>query len=181
MYLAGINTTHDIACEGFDDTRAEGNIWVACGDAEKPIKAYNQSGQIVEEIPASIGIGSDIWGLAWEQGSKRILWANNKSEKKIYKIDVDGQTDIRTDQDNICSVTDNYVVKVIEGGIKLFIPFNGNSQVTVFDIQGRMLFTFTVKSNTWNTVSRHLFTPGINIICVKNNRKTVVKEFISIK
>lgn len=181
LSLAAYGTVHDIAYEGINNIRADGDIWIACDDAQNPIKALNSSGQVVDEVPASIGIGSDIWGLAYEKGTSRFLWVSNQTDNKIYKVDVDGTTDIQKDQNFIVDFKDNFKVNVTAECIKLFISYSGNSQVTVSDIKGRVCFSFTAKSNTWYTIQKQVFAPGMNIIRVKNYGKTVVKKFISIK
>ena len=181
LSLAAYGTVHDIAYEGINNVRADGDMWIACDDAQNPVKALNSSGQVVDEVAASIGIGTDIWGLAYEKGTSRFLWVSNQTDEKIYKVDLDGTTDIQEEQNLIIDVRDNFKVTITAELIKLFIPFNGNSQITISDIKGRVRFSCTAKGNTLYTMSKQVFAPGMNIIRVKNGRETVVKKFISVK
>ena len=123
LSLAAYGTVYDIAYEGVNNVRADGDMWIACDDAQNPVKALNSSGQVVDEVPASIGIGSDIWGRAYEKGTSRFLWVNNQTDKKIYKIDLDGTTDIDKDPNLYLGLKDNFKVSSTAELIKFFIPY----------------------------------------------------------
>jgi hypothetical protein len=43
---------------------------------------------MVEGIEASIGIGSDIRGVCFEDSSSRYLWVSNQTTDQLYRIDL---------------------------------------------------------------------------------------------
>jgi hypothetical protein len=84
---AGTPTGYDIGYERGAD--GSGDIWMAVDDATSPVKCYQAStGGMVEGIEASIGIGSDIRGVCFEDSSSRYLWVSNQTTDQLYRIDL---------------------------------------------------------------------------------------------
>ncbi len=143
--------TRDIA---YEKTGSKQVVWAATGEESYPIKVYQivmmSTQKLIDSLPAAIGIGSDVWGLSFEKsGSDRFLWTNNRKEGKIYKIDLDAPTEKKysTAQNQclnnvtICSTTD---------GIQIYAPFAGSKTVTITDLQGRTISSFSVPYiNQW--------------------------------
>jgi hypothetical protein len=66
---------------------------MAVADNVNPVNCYNSSGTVIDQIPASIGIGTSIRGLTFEPGTDSpIIWASNVDTDEIYQVDVDPPT-----------------------------------------------------------------------------------------
>lgn len=72
--------------DGHDIAYDNGDIWMAVNAGTNPIRRYNTGGFVTGVIPDTIGIGTEIRGLTYEEGE--YLWASNITTDKIYKIDV---------------------------------------------------------------------------------------------
>jgi hypothetical protein len=83
----GTNNGYDIAYEN-------GNIWMAVDNATSPIRCYEAtSGGVLQMVPASIGIGSTIRGMAYETGTDSpYIWASNTTTDELYRIEIDPPT-----------------------------------------------------------------------------------------
>ena len=63
----------------------------------------------------------------------------------------------------------------------MFIPFSGNSNVSIYDVKGKQLARFnTSKSNQWHRIPGSI-TPGIHIVRINNQGKNIVKKLWFVK
>ncbi len=176
LSLAAYGTIRDIAYEGISNTRTDGDMWIACDDRENPLKALNSSGQLVDQVPASIGIGRDLWGLAYEKGTSRFLWVSNQTNNRIYKVDFDGTTRMYPNKNRGVNFSDNVKIKDTKEFIALYIPFIRNCQVTVYDIKGKAYTSFTAKGNRWHTIAKS-FSPGIYFLKFTSSEQTFINRY----
>lgn len=127
IYFNGYSQTRDIAIT--PDTI----MWVASDNASIPARAYNRSGVVVDHIDpilvsAARGVAFDTDGY---------LWLSNMDTDKIYKIDLTEGIETN-DPDNSLNITvssNPFLSSVIITGE----GFSGNSEITIFDIQGHLI------------------------------------------
>jgi len=174
-------TTRDLALE---ETGSKQIVWIATGEEEYPIKVYQiammGTQKLIGSIPAKTGIGNDIWGLAFEKnGSDRFLWASNRKDNKIYKIDLDDPTENEHSSTNKTGLNTVKICSTPEG-IKLFVPCDGNKTVTVTDLQGRTIASFAVKDSNWWYTKKLEISARILIVKIVLGDGTTIskKEFI---
>jgi hypothetical protein len=147
----GTPTGYDIAFQP-----AGGNIWMATDDATSPVSCYDHpSGGIMVSLPASIGIGSDCRGLAFETGSSQYLWVSNITVNELYRVDLgtgvgeDYSSDLESASVLTCSQNPFSGSVVLQGQ-----GFGAEAVLEIFDAAGRLVleevFTGTLH---WNATA----------------------------
>jgi len=138
---SGTPTGYDI---GYQPSDAMGDIWMANDNATSPVACYQAgSGGIVMSLEASIGIGSNIRGVAFEEGSGQYLWVSNQTTDELYRIDLSGSgtEDASTiDLPGIAEITAAQNPFYSSTLITL-TGFTGDVSLEVFDLRGRMVMS----------------------------------------
>ena len=127
VYFNGYSQTRDIAIT------PDSIVWVASDNASIPVRAYNRSGVVVDYIDSDLV--SSARGVAIDP--EGYLWLSNMEMNLIYKIDLTEGIET-SDPDNPLniSVSSNpFLSSVVITGE----GFAGNSEITIFDIQGHMI------------------------------------------
>lgn len=187
--------SHDIACEPNSNERTI-TVWVACGGTDNNsavLKAFETKIQIVEEaqitppaklldsIPASIGIGTDVWGLAFEKNTKRYLWVGNETTKKIYKVDIDAPTQI-TQQLKVPGLSPNeIIIHKVSGIYKIRIPVKGGHTASMEDYKGKTIVSWGGSEDTSFNISEKQLAAGMYVIRVKTSDGMVAKKIAVVK
>jgi len=139
---------YDIAYESND---ANGDIWYACDDSDSPIKAFNTAGALTNNIWNTVVPAAH--GLCFE--SDRYLWASNTYDDELYRIDLSPEGIEPGDVLNEVSLTSNsnpFESSVIINGT----GFSGESELRIFDITGRNVFTSAFEGSlNWNGTDQH--------------------------
>ncbi len=127
VYFNGYSQTRDIAIT--PDTI----VWVASDNTSIPVRGYNRSGVVVDYIDS--GLVSSVRGVAIDP--EGYLWVSNMQADKIYKIDLtEGIETSNPDNPLNITVSSNpFLSSVIITGE----GFAGNSEITIFDIQGHLI------------------------------------------
>ena len=127
-----------------------GYIWMATDNATSPLLCYeNSSGDVLESIPASIGIGSDIRGVAFEGTSSQFIWVSNQTTNELYKIDlqmtgIEVNTSVNPSTSAEISCSEN---PFCSNTVVSLAGFTGNISVEVYDIQGRKVLSEVAESS----------------------------------
>jgi hypothetical protein len=173
--------TRDIAYEQTSNSR-EPIIWVALGGTGgkgNVIKAYMpkwqnglevQTSRIarqIDSISSGIGIGNDLWGLAFEKGTGRYLWVNNQTTGKIYKIDLDMATPNISNTNTQYGDNSNIDTKITLNSVLIYIPVNRQYNVVIIDTKGRSIMEFTGAGKKWHTIPKQHITRGTYIIKIQ--------------
>ncbi|MCD4706562.1 MAG: T9SS type A sorting domain-containing protein [Candidatus Sabulitectum sp.] len=143
---SGTPTGYDI---GYQPSDAAGDIWMATDNATSPVSCYQTtSGGIVMSLPASIGIGSDIRGVTFEDGSGQFIWVSNQTTNELHRIDlytdIDGSSAIEIQGTAGISFTQN----PFHNSTALSLTgFTGKVSLEVFDIRGRKVFSKVTESS----------------------------------
>ncbi len=127
VYFNGYSQTRDIAIT------PDSIVWVASDNASIPVRAYNRSGVVVDYIDSDLV--SSARGVAIDP--EGYLWLSNMEMDLIYKIDLTEGIET-SDPDNPLniSVSSNpFLSSVVITGE----GFAGNSEITIFDIQGHLI------------------------------------------
>ncbi|MEA3266159.1 MAG: T9SS type A sorting domain-containing protein [Candidatus Fermentibacteria bacterium] len=137
---SGTPTGYDI---GYQPSDAQGDIWMANDNATSPVACYQvTSGGIVMSLEASIGIGSDIRGVTFEEGSGQYLWVSNQTTDELYRIELTtGTEDASTiDLPGIVEITASQNPFYSSTVITL-TGFPGEVSLEVFDLRGRRVMS----------------------------------------
>ncbi|GEM_PF-558883 len=144
--------TYDLAREG-DDNSSSGNIWVATDDSDSPIRAYKlDDGTLTDGIDSNLV--SSARGLAYSHANNhRYIWASNPSDKKIYKVDLDGSTGVAGE--HRCQLLETSLTADVNpfGGSVIITGsgFSGTTGIEIFDTYGhRILEAPFSGSYSWN-------------------------------
>ncbi|MCK4807774.1 MAG: T9SS type A sorting domain-containing protein, partial [Candidatus Aegiribacteria sp.] len=151
--------------------------WMAVDNATSPIRCYEEtSGGVLEAIPASIGIGSDIRGVTYETGTDApCLWVSNQTTDELYRIDLyntgisddDGQ--ILPDLELSCSSNPFFSSVVITGS-----GYSGTSNLEIHDTSGRMVENVNFSATyTWNTTGIPAGAYIVTVSDCEGNRKSL--------
>ncbi len=127
VYFNGYSQTRDIAIT------PDSIVWVASDNASIPAKAYNRSGVVVDYIDSDMV--SSARGVAIDP--EGYLWLSNMEMDLIYKIDLTEGIG-SSDPDNPLNITvssNPFLSSVVITGE----GFAGNSEITIFDIQGHLI------------------------------------------
>lgn len=143
---SGTPTGYDI---GYQPSDAAGDIWMANDNATSPISCYQSAtGGIVTSLPASIGIGSDVRGVTFEDGSGQYMWVSNQTTDKLYRIDlytdIEGSSVIGIQGTACISFTQN---PFYDSTVISLTGFSGNISVEIFDLRGRKVFYENTEDN----------------------------------
>lgn len=180
--------TRDIAYEPKSATPGDGVIWLAVSDdTVYPIKSFkgNQpsSSTVEDRIAATVGIGNDIHGLAYQTGEngERFLWANNMSEKKIYKIDLDKETSVVGMNGQAGTLKDVAVMPFITGE-SVLLTWSGFAEkvtVRIYSMAGKLLQNRRIPGETLNLGNEHTLSSGVYVIEVSDFQNRVgVSTFV---
>ncbi len=143
---SGTPTGYDI---GYQPNDATGDIWMANDNATSPVACYQAgSGGIVMSLEASIGIGSQIRGVAFEEGSGQYLWVSNQTTDELYRIDLTTDTENTSDFD-IPGVAEITTARnpFYSSTLITLTGFSGNVSLEIFDLRGRMVMSEVAECN----------------------------------
>lgn len=161
---------------GYDIAYLNGDIWMAVDNSTSPIRCYEKtSGGVLEAIPASIGIGSDVRGVTYETGTDSpYLWVSNQTTDELYRINL--FTGI-ADNDKLllsnlwlsCSTNPFHSSVVISGN-----GFFGASILEIYDITGRVLESVGFSGTyTWNATGMPDGAYLVNVSDCEGNRESL--------
>ena len=119
------------------------------------MSCYETSGLPLDHISESIGIGSDIHGVAFEEESTQYLWVSNQTTDELYRIDleptgIEGSSSSAATSVTLCCDHNPFQNSVLLQGS----GFSGHAVLEIFDIYGRKILSerFT-ESYLWDAES----------------------------
>ena len=138
--------------DGYDIAYLDGDIWMAVDNATSPVRRYEQtSGGVLEAIPASIGIGSDIHGVTCETGTDGpYLWVSNQTTDELHRIDL--LTGINDDEPVMSHLQLSCSTNPFLSSVVITCSdCSGASILEIHDVAGRMVERVNfIDTYTWN-------------------------------
>ncbi|MCD4774416.1 MAG: T9SS type A sorting domain-containing protein [Candidatus Aegiribacteria sp.] len=160
--------------KGYDIAYLNGDIWMAVDNSTSPIRCYEKaSGGVLDAIPASIGIGSDVHGVTCETGTDApYLWVSNQTTDELYRINLftgiaDDDKPLLSNLRLSCSTNPFYSSVVITGN-----DFFGASILEIYDVTGRILESVSFSGTyTWNATGIPDGAYFVNVSDCEGNRE----------
>lgn len=78
-------------------------------------------------------------------------------------------------------IDNNITVTITSERVRLFIPFNKNYKVSILDIKGRLLISFSANHAGWHQISSSKLSTGMHIIRIRTEGETAFRKFLFIK
>ena len=72
----------------------------------------------------------------------------------------------------------NIILNITSEGVKFYIPFNKNYKVSISDIKGRQLFSFSGNNEGWHQISSLKLSTGMHIISINTEGKIAFRKFL---
>lgn len=171
---SGTPTGYDI---GFQQTDSAGDIWMATDNATSPVSCYQAAtGTIVCSLEASIGIGSDIRVIAFEESSNNYLWVSNPTTDKLYRVELlVGIDDSRSPESEFrgISIDRNPFFSVLNMSLT---GFEGSVTLEIYNLQGRKIYSAMAENSySWDNST---IPSGIFFIRVFDETGWVVTESV---
>lgn len=134
---------------GFDIALLDGNVWMATDNDTSPLMCYQEgSGSILAQVPATLGIGGEVRGVALESDK---IWISNTATDELYRIAE--VTSIGSESTSVNPFPSSIEIQCnpFRSAVRFSAYACGTWHVEIFDPTGRAIYIgeFT-NSMVWN-------------------------------